>query len=161
MRQCGQVFGGCHGDATHCSLAHSKLLGDTGPGQPIGTEPVDLSTVEADTWSSQPLPPGPRRGQARAHPPPNQLALELRNRREDPEHQPAVRGGRIHALVKADEVNSERVELAQGVHQLPQGACEAVIPVDQHRVELPSLGVCEEAVECRTRFLRARNASSP
>jgi hypothetical protein len=38
-------------------------------------------------------------------------------------------------------MDSERVELGQSVHQLPQAASKPVVPIHEHGIELPALGI--------------------
>jgi len=45
-----------------------------------------------------------------------------------------LRGGRINALLKADEVDAERVELTEGIYERMCGASKAVVPPNQHNI---------------------------
>jgi hypothetical protein len=51
------------------------------------------------------------RRQSRDDPTSDQFALEFRNAGEDSEHQLTIRGGCIHALLQADEVDAQCTEL--------------------------------------------------
>jgi hypothetical protein len=80
----------------------------------------------------------PRRPRARAEARPglgpldDQLALELGQRREDAEHQPAVRGGGVDARSLADEDAQPHAAPGQPVHEVDQ-----VTEVAPEPVELP------------------------
>src|ERR1051325_11269192 len=50
------------------------------------------------------------------------------------------------------------VELGEGVHQLPQAARESVVAVDEDGIESAPLGIREQAIQRRTRFLAPRHA---
>jgi hypothetical protein len=79
----------------------------------------------------------------RLHPLGDQRALELGQARHDAEQELALRGGGVRALVVADEVNPEALELRERIDELAQGAGEAVVAPDQQHVELPPAGSLE------------------
>lgn len=63
---------------------------------------------------------------SRAHPPANQFPFKLRDRGEDAEDQPAVRGARVDSLVQTDKMNPKRVEFGQSVHELAERPREPI-----------------------------------
>jgi hypothetical protein len=77
-----------------------------------------------------------RPSQSGPHPPANQFALELCDRRDDAEDEPAVPGARVDSLMQADKMYAERVEFDQRVHELEQGARETVVTIDEDGVEI-------------------------
>ena len=76
--------------------------------------------------------PRPRRRQARADPLGDELALELRQRREDSEHQTSVRGGGTDLGARAGEHSKAHAALGQLVHGADQ-----VFQITPQSVELP------------------------
>jgi hypothetical protein len=79
----------------------------------------------------------------RPHPLGDQGPLELGQARHDAEEELALRGRGVRALVVADEVDAQALELGERVDQLAQGAGEAVVAPDQQDVELPPAGGLE------------------
>jgi len=62
----------------------------------------------------------------------DQVALELRQRAEDMEHQPAAGRGRVDLLLQAAEPDAALLKRADGVDQVAQAAPETVeLPHDQ------------------------------
>src|SRR5262249_19212868 len=58
------------------------------------------------------------------------LMFEFGNAGKDAEHQPSIGRRRVHTLMEGDKLNSERIEVAKGVHELAQAARKAVVAVD-------------------------------
>jgi len=52
-------------------------------------------------------------------------------------------------------MNSKGVELGQRVHEVAERAREAIVPIDEDRVELAPLGIREEAIQRGAGFLRS------
>ena len=134
--------------------AHSRLLTDVPPGGAGGSQGGNPRIVDTHHGTPEPLPPRPRRGKPRPHAPSDQLPLKLSDRGEDAKDQPAIRCAGVHALVQADEMNPERVELSQCVHEVPQRARESIVSIHEDRVELPPLGIGEQAIQRGAGFLR-------
>ncbi len=79
-------------------------------------------------------------GHAGAHALADKGALKLRQRGHDVENQLARGRGRVDVFLVGDEVHAQALEFLQRVDQRLDGAGEAVVAPDQHRVELPFLG---------------------
>src|SRR3954453_15033346 len=86
----------------------------------------------------------------------DERALELGQVGHHAEHELALRRGRVHVLLVADERYAPRLELAERVDQRPGGAGEAVVAPDQHDIELALTRGLEEPLVPRPRLGGAR-----
>jgi hypothetical protein len=78
--------------------------------------------------------PGAGGGQAGGGALPDEIALELGQRAEEVEHQPAALRGGVDALAEALEAHAPALEVADDVQQVAQGAAQPVELPDQERV---------------------------
>jgi len=63
---------------------------------------------------------------SRLHPLPDDLPLELRERRKDVKEKPSVRGGGVEVVPDGDEVHPEPSKLVDGGHEVLHGPSPAV-----------------------------------
>jgi hypothetical protein len=89
-----------------------------------------------DRWPAGPLPLRLSSGHARFYSLAYKRALELGEVRHHAEYELALRRGRVHVLLIADESHSPRLELAERIDECPGRAGEAIVAPDQHHIEL-------------------------
>ena len=94
-------------------------------------------------------PPAVRPGavESRTDPLPDQLALELRDSRQDVEQEPAGRRGGVDRLVEHDEIDAQGLELLGHRDEVPDAPSEAVELHARDHIDLAALGGLEERVE--------------
>jgi hypothetical protein len=108
-----------------------------------------------DRWPAGPLPLCLSPGHAGLYPLANERTLELGQVGHHPEHELALRRGRVHVLLVADESHPARLELTERIDQRPGRAGEAVVAPDQHHIEPALADDLEELLVLRPGLGRA------
>jgi hypothetical protein len=88
-----------------------------------------------------------RRSESRDDTPTDQFTLKFRNTGEDSEYQPTIWGRGVHALVQADEVDAQRTEFLQRIHQLPNASGKSVVSIDKNCVYFALAAICPEPIQ--------------
>ena len=83
----------------------------------------------------------------------DQVPLELGDRRQDVEQQPAARGRRVNRLVEHDQVDAEGLEIPRQRHQVPRGARQTVKADAHHPVDVAGPHSGEQRVKRRPAIL--------
>ncbi len=102
---------------SRCRDPDANHSADVAPGSAFGPECGDLSTIDVSTRSAESLSARTRRRDAGANAVANQFSVKFRDAGENPEHEPAVWRGRVHAFMQRDELNPERVEFTERIYK--------------------------------------------
>ncbi len=113
----------------------------------------DLSAADRAGWPTEPLAESLGPLETRNHAFPDQVALELREHGEHPEHGPARGRGRVDRLIEYDEVDAERLELPAEGDQMRERTSEAIELGADDDVDLTPARDMHERVEAGTAFL--------
>src|SRR5262249_23944726 len=100
----------------------------------------------------------PREFPAHHYPLTNQAQLQLCNGADYGENHFAHRGACVDTFVQRDEIDSHRVELFEGEHEVLGRSCEPIEPGDQDRIEPAAPCVSHQSIQLRPAVLCARDA---
>src|SRR5688500_11075158 len=118
----------------------------------FGPQGGNLSGIDIAGRSAESRSTGPRRGDPGPDTVPNQLPLEFCDAREDSEYEPPVRRRGVDAFVQRDELNPERIELAQCVDELTKTPRESVVAVHHDCIETSPTARGEQLIQLWTPF---------
>src|SRR5204862_1081327 len=136
----------------------AKHSADVAPRSTFGPQCRDLSGVNVSPWSAEPLSARARRRDTGADAVPDQFSFKFRDARKNPEHEPAVRRGRIHAFMQRNELNPEGVEFTECVYELGKASREAIVAVNDDGIEASFTTVGKELIQLRPPLFRAADA---
>ncbi len=108
---------------------------------------IDVVTKHRD--ATRPFPPATLGRNLVTDPLADDLTLELGERQQDVERQPAHRMGRVELLGHRNERDAIAVERLHDPRKVEQGAAQAVDLVDDHTVDLASGDVGQQPVQRR------------
>jgi hypothetical protein len=151
--------GGAH-QSMDAAVAQACLVNDRRQGEPLVAQRADFDGSGCRGCGSADCLTGSgavalSMTHASGYPLTDSVRLEFSNGREDVCHEPPGAGAQVNTILEADKGHARLIEILDAAHEVRGASAPSVELPDHDGIDVPSLGLCDQALSSRAQFAAA------